>query len=97
MRVPQEGRGEASERDDQQPGTQTGGGCKEDARLSTLSGVNKNKATPLYEQRKHFSQSANVVFHRSYSVADGMNRQVSLTGLVLLGRRTIPFSPCFLT
>jgi len=46
VRVPQEGKGEASERDNQQPGTQTGGGCKEDARLSTLSGVNKNKATP---------------------------------------------------
>lgn len=46
VRVPQESKGEASERDDQQPGTQTGDLCKEDARLSTLSGVNTNKATP---------------------------------------------------
>jgi hypothetical protein len=34
------------ERDDQQHGPQTGDFCKEDARLSTLSGVNKNMATP---------------------------------------------------
>ena len=46
VRVPQEDKGEASERDDQQHGTQTGDLCKEDARLSTLSGVNKNMATP---------------------------------------------------
>lgn len=45
VRVPQEDKGEASERDDQQPGTQTGDLCKEDTRLSTLSGVNKNMAT----------------------------------------------------
>jgi hypothetical protein len=46
VRVPQEDKGEESERDDQQPGTQTGDLCKEDAGLSTLSGVNKNMATP---------------------------------------------------
>ena len=46
VRVPQEDKGEASERDDQQPGTQTGNFCKEDTRLSTLSGVNKNTAAP---------------------------------------------------
>ena len=46
VRVPQEDKGEASERDDQQPGTQTRDLCKEDARVSTLGGVNKNKATP---------------------------------------------------
>jgi len=96
VRICQEDKGEASERDNQQSGIQTGGLCKKDKRLSTISGVNKNMANPLYEQRKHFSQSANVVFHRSYSVVDGINRQVPLTGLVLLECRTIPFFPCFL-
>jgi hypothetical protein len=46
VRVTQEDKGEASERDNQQPGTQNGDLCKEDARLPTLSGVNKNMATP---------------------------------------------------
>jgi hypothetical protein len=46
VKVRQEDKGEASERDNQQPETQTGGFCKEDTRLSTRSGVNKNMATP---------------------------------------------------
>jgi hypothetical protein len=51
VRVPQEDKGEASEIDDQQHGTQTGDLCKEDARLSTLSGVNKNMATPSMKKK----------------------------------------------
>ena len=62
VRVPQEDKGEASKKDDQQPGTQTGDLCREDTRLSTLSGVKKKYGNPLYEQRKQFSQTANV-FH----------------------------------
>jgi hypothetical protein len=46
VRINQEDKGEASERDNQQPGTQIGGPCKEDKRLSTISGVNKNMANP---------------------------------------------------
>lgn len=62
VRVPQADKGEASERNDQEPGTKTADLCKEDARLSTLSGVKKKYGNPLYEQRKQFSQTANV-FH----------------------------------
>ena len=54
VRVPQEDKEEASERDNQQHGTQTGDLCKEDTRLSTLSGVNQNMATPSMKKESTF-------------------------------------------